>query len=59
VVQGIIALLLITWRSIQLQLPLIETGAEITNFSLQAVMGMPQIRSAGAEPFVLLRSQHW
>jgi len=34
---------------------LLESGAEITNFSLQAVMGMPQIRSAGAEPFVLLR----
>jgi ABC-type bacteriocin/lantibiotic exporter with double-glycine peptidase domain len=52
---SLIALLMITWRSIQLQMPLIETGAEITNFSLQAVMGMPQIRSAGAEPFVLLR----
>jgi ABC-type bacteriocin/lantibiotic exporter with double-glycine peptidase domain len=49
------ALLWITLRSIQLQRPLLESGAEITNFSLQAVMGMPQIRSAGAEPFVLLR----
>jgi ABC-type bacteriocin/lantibiotic exporter with double-glycine peptidase domain len=49
------ALLWITLRSIQLQMPLLESGAEITNFSLQAVMGMPQIRSAGAEPFVLLR----
>ena len=42
-------------QSIRLQMPLLESGAEITNFSLQAVMGMPQIRSAGAEPFVLLR----
>lgn len=49
------ALLWITLRSIQLQMPLLESGAEITNFSLQSVMGMPQIRSAGAEPFVLLR----
>jgi ATP-binding cassette subfamily B protein len=48
-------LLWIILRSIRLQMPLLESGAEITNFSLQAVMGMPQIRSAGAEPFVLLR----
>lgn len=52
---SVICLLTITWRSIQLQMPMMESGAEITNFSLQAVMGMPQIRSAGAEPFVLLR----
>lgn len=52
---AVICLLGITWRSIQLQMPMMESGAEITNFSLQAVMGMPQIRSAGAEPFVLLR----
>lgn len=52
---AILCLLWITWRSIQLQMPLLESGAEITNFSLQAVMGMPQIRSAGAEPFLLLR----
>ncbi len=52
---SLICLLNITWRSIQLQMPMMESGAEITNFSLQAVMGMPQIRSAGAEPFVLLR----
>lgn len=52
---AVICLLGITWKSIQLQLPLLESGAEITNFSLQSVMGMPQIRSAGAEPFLLLR----
>ncbi|CAK6688441.1 ATP-binding cassette domain-containing protein [Synechococcus sp. CBW1107] len=52
---AVICLLLITLRSIRLQLPLLESGAEITNFSLQSVMGMPQIRSAGAEPFLLLR----
>ena len=48
-------LLWITLQSIRLQKPKLEKAAEITNFSLQAVMGMPQIRSAGAEPFVLLR----
>ncbi|TCD55380.1 multidrug ABC transporter [Synechococcus sp. BS56D] len=52
---AVLCLLWITWRSIRLQMPLLESGAEITNFSLQAVMGMPQIRSAGAEPFLLLR----
>jgi ABC-type bacteriocin/lantibiotic exporter with double-glycine peptidase domain len=52
---AMVCLLWITLRSIRLQMPLLESGAEITNFSLQAVMGMPQIRSAGAEPFVLLR----
>ena len=45
----------IIWRSIRIQLPLLESGAEITNFSLQSVMGLPQIRSAGAEPFIFLR----
>ena len=40
-------LLWIIWRSIRIQLPLLESGAEITNFSLQSVMGLPQIRSAG------------
>jgi len=38
-----------------LQKPLLEAGAEITNFSLQSVMGMPQVRSSASEPFVLLR----
>lgn len=50
-----VVLLWIVLRSIRLQMPLLESGAEITNFSLQAVMGMPQIRSAGAEPFIFLR----
>ena len=27
----------------------------MTNFSLQSVMGLPQIRSSASEPFVLLR----
>ncbi len=52
---AVASLLAITWRSIRLQVPLLESGAEITNFSLQSVMGMPQIRTAGAEPFLLLR----
>ena len=52
---SVIGIGFIAWRSIQLELPMMESGAEITNFSLQAVMGMPQIRSAGAEPFVMLR----
>ena len=49
------ALLYLTIRDIRLQKPLLETGAEITNFSLQSVMGLPQIRSSATEPFVLLR----
>ena len=52
---SILGLLLLTIRDIQLQKPLLETGAEITNFSLQSVFGLAQIRSAAAEPFVLLR----
>lgn len=44
-----------TWKSIVLEKPLIETGAEITNFSLQAVIGLPQIRTSGTEPFILLK----
>ena len=52
---AVISLLILTWRSIRLQMPLLESGAEITNFSLQSVMGLPQIRTAGAEPFLLLR----
>ena len=52
---AVISNLYITYKTISLQMPLIETGAEITNFSLQTVMGMPQIRSSGSEPFVLLR----
>ena len=49
------SLLYLTIRDIQLQKPLLETGAEITNFSLQSVMGLAQIRSSATEPFVLLR----
>ena len=49
------ALLYLTIRDIRLQKPLLETGAEITNFSFQSVMGLPQIRSSATEPFVLLR----
>ena len=52
---AVLSILFLTWRSILLQMPLLESGAEITNFSLQSVMGLPQIRTAGAEPFLLLR----
>lgn len=52
---AVVSVLALTWRSIRLQMPLLESGAEITNFSLQSVMGLPQIRTAGAEPFLLLR----
>ena len=52
---SMLGLLLLTIRDIQLQKPLLETGAEITNFSLQSVFGLAQIRSAAAEPFLLLR----
>ena len=48
-------LLYLAVRDVRLQKPLLETGAEITNFSLQSVMGLPQIRSSATEPFVLLR----
>ena len=51
---SLVGLLVLTIRDIQLQQPLLETGAEITNFSLQSVFGLAQIRSAAAEPFVLL-----
>ena len=49
------SLVYLTIRDIQLQKPLLETGAEITNFSLQSVMGLAQIRSSATEPFVMLR----
>ena len=52
---SLIGLVYLTLRDVSLQRPLLESGAEITNFSLQAVNGLPQIRSAAAEPFVLLR----
>jgi ATP-binding cassette subfamily B protein len=51
---SLFCLIWLTFKSIALELPLMESGADITNFSLQLVMGMPQIRSAGAEPFLLL-----
>lgn len=52
---AVACLVLIISRTIQLQLPLLESAAKITNFSLQSLMGLPQIRSAAAEPFLLLR----
>ena len=48
-------ILFLTWRSILLERPLQEKSAEVTNFSMQAIMGLPQIRSSGKEPYVLLR----
>ena len=50
-----VLVLFFTWRSIILEKPLIESSAEITNFSLQAVSGLPQIRTSGTEPFILLK----
>jgi ATP-binding cassette subfamily B protein len=38
-----------------LLVPLYDQFAEITNFSLQSVIGLPQIRSTGSEPFVFYR----
>lgn len=49
---GIIALNL---PQIRLQKPLQEGGSEITNFALQAISGLQQIRACGSEPFVLIR----
>jgi ATP-binding cassette subfamily B protein len=40
---------------VRLQRPLQEGSADITNFALQAMYGLPQIRSAGTETHVLLR----
>jgi len=40
---------------VRLQRPLQEDSADITNFALQAIYGLPQIRSAGTEAHVLLR----
>jgi ABC-type bacteriocin/lantibiotic exporter with double-glycine peptidase domain len=40
---------------VRLQRPLQEVSADITNFALQAMYGLPQIRSAGTETHVLLR----
>ena len=47
--------LVLTWRSILLERPLLEKSAEVTNFSMQAIMGLPQIRTSGKEPYVLMR----
>ena len=35
--------------------PLFDQFAEITNFSLQSVIGLPQIRSTGSEPFIFYK----
>lgn len=43
------------YKAVVIQLPLLELGAEITNFSFQAVNGVCQVRSAASEPFILLR----
>lgn len=50
-----LSMLWLAHQSIRQQQPLQETGAEITNFMLQALAGVAQIRTAGAEPAVLLR----
>lgn len=52
---SVISLVIITIQTIKYQASIELIAAGVTNFSFQAVMGMPQIRSAGAEPFVLLR----
>ena len=45
----------LSYGQVRLQRPLQEESAEITNFALQAMYGLPQIRSAGTESHVLLR----
>jgi len=45
----------LSWRQVRLQRPLLQESADITNFALQAMYGLPQIRSAGSESYVLLR----
>jgi ATP-binding cassette subfamily B protein len=42
-------------RQGNLLVPLYNQFAEITNFSLQSVIGLPQIRSTGSEPFIFYR----
>jgi ATP-binding cassette subfamily B protein len=54
----VVSLLIVAWLSVsqvRLQRPLQKDSAEITNFALQAMYGLPQIRSAGTETHVLLR----
>lgn len=54
----VVSLVIVSWLSrlqVRLQRPLLNGSAEITNFALQAIYGLPQIRSAGAEAHVLLR----
>jgi ATP-binding cassette subfamily B protein len=54
----VVSLLIVAWlsqRQVRLQRPLQQGSAEITNFALQAIYGLPQIRSAGTETHVLLR----
>ena len=48
-------ILFLTWKSILLEKPLLEKSAEVMNFSMQAIMGLPQIRTSGKEPYVLMR----
>lgn len=45
----------LSYSQVRLQRPLQQDSAEITNFALQAMYGLPQIRSAGTETHVLLR----
>ena len=45
----------ISFLQVRLQRPLQQLGADITNSSLQFMLGLQQIRSAGTEQFVLLR----
>ena len=45
----------ISFLQVRLQRPLQQLGADITNSSLQFMLGLQQIRSAGSEQFVLLR----
>lgn len=46
---------LLVWRSAQLELPLQEGQAQVSNLGLQAVVGISQIRVGGNEPFVFER----
>lgn len=42
-------------KQVSYEAPLIEQQADLTNFSHQSLLGAPQIRSAGSEPFLYLR----
>jgi ATP-binding cassette subfamily B protein len=50
-----VVMALLVWQNAKLERPLQEGQAQVSNLGLQAVIGMPQIRVGGNEPFVYER----